>query len=213
MIKIIAKSVIATCALFAVAGAANATVVPEFTYQAGSLPANGAPNVASDNGKFLYKSKNNGMEKMRYKAKGDFMLNMGGDSYLIEKGKIKINAKIKKDGTLKGSGKIKGIDPFTGKKRTLVKFDNNGDFSFLWDAGGDDVFGMSITNIDCLVWDFCTTTETFYATGEFGDNPDKIKAQDGVLGVTTVPVPAAVWLFGSGLLGLVGVARRKRNRA
>jgi len=29
------------------------------------------------------------------------------------------------------------------------------------------------------------------------------------LGVTAVPVPAAVWLFGSGLLGLVGVARRK----
>ena len=27
--------------------------------------------------------------------------------------------------------------------------------------------------------------------------------------ITTVPVPAAVWLFGSGLLGLVGVARRK----
>lgn len=29
-------------------------------------------------------------------------------------------------------------------------------------------------------------------------------------GVPGVPVPAAVWLFGSGLLGLVGVARRKR---
>ena len=28
--------------------------------------------------------------------------------------------------------------------------------------------------------------------------------------VATVPVPAAVWLFGSGLLGLVGVARRKK---
>ena len=27
---------------------------------------------------------------------------------------------------------------------------------------------------------------------------------------TVVPVPAAVWLFGSGLLGLVGIARRKR---
>ena len=27
---------------------------------------------------------------------------------------------------------------------------------------------------------------------------------------TVVPVPAAVWLFGSGLLGLVGVARRKK---
>lgn len=30
-------------------------------------------------------------------------------------------------------------------------------------------------------------------------------------GVSAVPVPAAVWLFGSGLLGLVGVARRKKS--
>lgn len=29
--------------------------------------------------------------------------------------------------------------------------------------------------------------------------------------VSTVPVPAAVWLFGSGLLGLFGLARRKRH--
>ena len=29
--------------------------------------------------------------------------------------------------------------------------------------------------------------------------------------VSAVPVPAAVWLFGSGLLGLVGVARRKSS--
>jgi len=28
--------------------------------------------------------------------------------------------------------------------------------------------------------------------------------------VSAVPVPAAVWLFGSGLLGLVGIARRKK---
>jgi len=33
---------------------------------------------------------------------------------------------------------------------------------------------------------------------------------DGV-GAPPVPVPAAVWLFGSGLLGLVGVSRRKRR--
>ena len=27
---------------------------------------------------------------------------------------------------------------------------------------------------------------------------------------TVVPVPAAVWLFGSGLIGLIGIARRKK---
>lgn len=32
------------------------------------------------------------------------------------------------------------------------------------------------------------------------------------IGPSAVPVPAAAWLFGSGLLGLVGVARRKTNR-
>ena len=33
----------------------------------------------------------------------------------------------------------------------------------------------------------------------------------GVTKVQPVPVPAAVWLFGSGILGLIGVARRKKS--
>lgn len=33
----------------------------------------------------------------------------------------------------------------------------------------------------------------------------------GDFSFTPVPVPAAVWLFGSGLLGLVGIARRKNT--
>jgi len=35
-------------------------------------------------------------------------------------------------------------------------------------------------------------------------------SKDMQLSVSAIPVPAAVWLFGSGLLGLVGVGRRKK---
>jgi hypothetical protein len=35
----------------------------------------------------------------------------------------------------------------------------------------------------------------------------------GDIGVSTVPVPAAVWLFGSGLIGLIGMSRECRRRS
>ena len=38
----------------------------------------------------------------------------------------------------------------------------------------------------------------------------EIYGNDPVL-VSAVPVPAAVWLFGSGLIGLIGIARRKKQ--
>ena len=37
-----------------------------------------------------------------------------------------------------------------------------------------------------------------------------LRWDDASITVSAVPVPAAVWLFGSGLLGLVGVARRRK---
>lgn len=36
-----------------------------------------------------------------------------------------------------------------------------------------------------------------------------VTAKINTITVTTVPVPAAVWLFGSGMIGLVSIARRK----
>jgi hypothetical protein len=40
-------------------------------------------------------------------------------------------------------------------------------------------------------------------------NIDGMLVDSGFTHFNVVPVPAAVWLFGSGLLGLIGVARRK----
>lgn len=47
--------------------------------------------------------------------------------------------------------------------------------------------------------------------GHVFDGGDLLLSADGNLALAAVPVPAAVWLLGSGLLGLVGVARRSRR--
>lgn len=51
-------------------------------------------------------------------------------------------------------------------------------------------------------------------TSECGSNPhgtDILLVADGNFVLQPVPVPPAVWLFGSGLLGLVGIARRRKG--
>ena len=45
-----------------------------------------------------------------------------------------------------------------------------------------------------------------FAPGEIA----RITKTQAFLGVTTVPLPAAGWMFGFGLLGLIGIARRKK---
>ena len=57
---------------------------------------------------------------------------------------------------------------------------------------------------DTLSFGFGAVSTQNRGSGIFYDNLEFAQ-------VTTVPVPAAVWLFGSGLLGLVGVARRRKH--
>ena len=109
---------------------------------------------------------------------------------------------------------------------------NNSDFTFdgLWakswglapDSGGaDSLFGsISGYNDGSLVWQVSTGLNgsyEFYGAQvglidklllDFGDV--YIVDDLSLNGVSAVPIPAAVWLFGSGLLGLIGVAKRKK---
>ncbi len=79
-------------------------------------------------------------------------------------------------------------------------------------------------NVDAMVYGDCTPgglmgpmmTGNMCMTGHSMANVGYLGTMDGnpiSLSVSAVPVPAAAWLFGSGLLGLVGIARLKRKAA
>ena len=69
-----------------------------------------------------------------------------------------------------------------------------------------DPFNYSV-NIGQLSAGDWYLTPMFYVDGVFDS---AVFTTVPLFTVTAVPVPAAIWLFGSGLLGLVGVARRKK---
>ena len=72
-----------------------------------------------------------------------------------------------------------------------------------WGGGSIDVLILPAFDGQLLQIGFSTETTGFQDTGIIYDNLS--------FAPTAVPVPAAVWLFGSGLLGLVGVARRRKQ--
>lgn len=82
-----------------------------------------------------------------------------------------------------------------------------------WSGEGGHYLGTSM-------WDSTTSIEVIltnwlYATSPDGDSTALINktlagSSIGMSISTVVPIPAAVWLFGSGLIGLIGVARRKK---
>jgi len=89
-------------------------------------------------------------------------------------------------------------------------------FVFTYDVFGVGVFEGNL--FDLLTPDQKTAIGGapnlyFTPTGGVGDDNDYLvwaAATDGGEFPSEVPVPAAVWLFGSGLLGLVGIARRRK---
>ena len=64
---------------------------------------------------------------------------------------------------------------------------------------------------DAAIQSFCSDSNPDESVGVEIQNFESVDRSGVVsIGSAAVPVPAAVWLFGSGLLGLIGMARRKQ---
>ncbi len=134
------------------------------------------------------------------------------DTYTISNTIFRFNAKYK-NGDLTGSIRIMGQIPDLNinSRQTLMTADLTG----VWNSTGQ-LIGFNTMNIQCNAAinavAQCTTNEVIYLSQlkdslDLGGSKGKYKTTG--LAVTSVPVPAAAWLFGSGLIGLLGVARRK----
>ena len=86
------------------------------------------------------------------------------------------------------------------------------DIPFVFGAGAD-IFSNSTFSTAGFVFEAAHVIYCPHAScgGSFNVGAEGNTNIAGTWSVTTVPVPAAAWLFGSGLLGLIGIARRKKS--
>ena len=159
----------------------------------------------------------NGEARLNIKGRGGFTFKDGTTNWAGEKAIYKLQAFYNDAGDfLSGNVQIKGGIPGLGidKGTTLMTADI---IDWNLSTGLNPLWGFATDNIVCspLLLVTCTLKESVYVQilgSSFDGIYDNGKFAASGFAVTTVPVPAAAWLFGSAL-GLLGWVRSRNRRS
>jgi hypothetical protein len=195
-------------------GNAYAEFVPGFELP-GIVPAS-YPNFENSVKLKVKKSRSGFKVKVNRKGKGNYFNLSSTESLDIKGARYKLIANFDFDGNfLDGTLKIKGkVDTEFGKAKGTLMTATLGKFAYSGSLLGfntHDIVCNSIIN-ELIGGSGCTSNESVYIDLEkSGFDPTLKGFKSKGLSVASVPVPAAVWLFGSGLIALVGVTRRRKH--
>ena len=208
--------ILAAAGIGSTQAASSLTYNPDGTVVGFNLPGispAGSPNFETMVKLRVMESSSGFQVRVKRKGKNNYLnAGSGSESALIKGGKYKLRANFDAagnflDGTLLIKGKVE--TPFGKAKGTLMTATLDS-FEF-----SGSLLGFNTSDIVCNsvieAWVGCTTNESVYIDlVKSGFDPTKKGFKSRGLSVATIPVPAAAWLFGSGLIALVGVARRRK---
>jgi hypothetical protein len=94
-----------------------------------------------------------------------------------------------------------------GQSRTAAE--GAPDEAFLWDGTNGMQSLCTLTDCTAEGWEVLTWATDINNNGDIVGH-GTIGGETHAFLIQAVPIPSAIWLFGSGLLGLVGIARRRK---
>jgi len=144
----------------------------------------------------------------------DLSVNFGGSGGVISAG-TKINSQFVHKDIVSGLITLSGTATFDGIILGIIASPTflSASDSILGLTGtsyptGLDRRGIQIGEGGASADSIIFSENTLTLISESSSRPDQIRV---ITAVSTVPVPAAFWLFGSGLIGLISVTKRKHN--